>query len=211
MVFHIDILSRARRFLLLVCVLCLGKKVFMAQRIGRQIHIMILYSTQGNFGNVSDVKTIGPIWEEQVNMKFETNPSWPFHLTLEYWDVKSDCLIIKNDMVTRLGDHTKLNISVVIAEGDSCFPGSMAARVAAEYGIPIIFTSLNPDLGSNDYKLPADQNTSFLLLGPVVQIFRQLVNTYELAKVKTVAAVANLRYGLYNTHSCFNAAGNAFK
>jgi hypothetical protein len=42
--------------------------------------------------------------------------------------------------------------------------------------------------------------------GPAVQIFRQLINTYESAGVKTVAAVANLRYGLYNSHSCFNAA-----
>jgi hypothetical protein len=76
--FHIDMLS-VKGLLILVVAMFLGNK---AERVGRKIHIMILYSTQGNFCNVSDVKTIGPIWEEHVNMKFETDASWPFHLTL---------------------------------------------------------------------------------------------------------------------------------
>jgi hypothetical protein len=42
---------------------------------------------------------------------------------LEYWDVMSNCAIINNIMVTRFKDFTKPNISAVIAEGDSCFPG----------------------------------------------------------------------------------------
>jgi hypothetical protein len=102
--------------------------------------------------------------------------------------------------------HDSIAITAIIGEGDDGYPGCEMSRVAAKYQIPIILTGFQPDIHTTDYIMPTAQNTSFLMFGPLVRTFREVVNSYLEKGARTVVAVANERYGMYNSHSCFEAA-----
>jgi hypothetical protein len=50
--------------------------------------------------------------------------------------------------------------------------GAVATSIAAKYQVPCIMTGFQPDINSKSYKLPDDQNTSFLMLGSTVRTFQ---------------------------------------
>jgi hypothetical protein len=166
----------------------------------QQVHIMVLHSSKGSFSRfAADVSTLLPVWEQYVNKKDKLN------ITLETWDCFSDLNLITHVMKTRLDDHSKPNISVIIAEGDNGSL-SMSARIAAQYGIPIILTAFQPDFLSFNSTLPEDQDTAFYMFGPPFHAFRQLTISYIKAGVRSVVAVANAKHGSYDMNSCFHSA-----
>jgi hypothetical protein len=171
------------------------------------LHIMIIYSTQGNWANISDYPTLVPHWENHLRNKLKTDLDWPFSVVLESWDVKSNFTYIKEIMQERLSSTILPGITAIIGEGDDGYPGSMIARIAAQFEIPCILSSLQPDIHlSNAYKLPPEQNTSFLMIGSTVRVFEQAIETYLKMGVETVVAVASNRYDQYNNHSCYDTA-----
>jgi len=175
----------------------------------QNLHVLILYSLEGNYANYTDLRFIAPYWQQHVITKVEEySPMklWPFNLTLEYFDIKSDCKLIDELLTKRYSDMSLPEITAIIAEGDDCAPGSGSARFAGHHQIPIILTGFNPDLHTQDYIMPPEQNTSFLMEGPTYRTLRQMVDTYIRAGVQTIIAVANERYDLYNPNTCFGTA-----
>lgn len=170
------------------------------------IHIMAIYSTKGTWANISDYQTLLPHWENYLRNKLNGDPTWPLNIVVESWDVMSNVSYIKEIMGNRLSSKVLPAVMAIIGEGDDGYPGSMIARIAAEFQIPCIITALSPDLHSKEYKLPPEQNTSYLMIGSTVRVFGQAIETYLTQGAKTVVAVANARYDMYNNHSCYDTA-----
>jgi hypothetical protein len=71
---------------------------------------MALYSSQGAYGNLSDFQTLVPAWENYVNLKYLNDPTWPFNISVESYDVLTDFDIVNRTMTTRY----KINLYVYI-------------------------------------------------------------------------------------------------
>lgn len=166
------------------------------------IHVMVLYTSQGIAANFSHIRELAPIWESHINSKSK----WPFNITVETYETASDCELISSIMKTRLNDTTRAPITAIVAEGDECGTGSLSSTIAAQHNIPIILTNYNPDSITRNFRMPFSQNTSFLINGATFMIYRQLTASYLSAGVKTIVAVASSRSSKFDEHSCFGAA-----
>lgn len=171
------------------------------------VNVMVLYSSIGKLANMTNIRQLAPIWELHMNNKSIYDSKWPFDISVETFEIATDCEVISTVMLTRLNDRTQPNITAIVAEGDYCgVKGGLSATIAATYGIPIILTTYNPDGITNNYHMPASQSTAFLINGPTFYKFKQLVMNYLQAGVQSVVVVANQGNSNYNPHSCFGAA-----
>ena len=175
-----------------------------------KMHVMVLYSSIGGYANYTDLKFLAPHWQTHVKTMIKQHPTWPFDVSIEIYDIQSNCTMIKSIMESRFLDKSKPPITAIVAEGDNCpdqnLMGCGSAQIAGQYQIPILLTGFNPDLGGQYYTFPPQQNTSLSLIGPTYRTLRQMVDTYIEIGVKTVVSVANVRYDYYNRHTCFGAA-----
>lgn len=171
------------------------------------INVMVLYSSIGKLANMTNIQQLAPIWELHMNNKSIYDSKWPFDISVETFEIATDCEVISTVMLARLNDRTQPNITAIVAEGDYCgVKGGLSSTIAANYGIPIILTTYNPDGITNNYRMLASQGTAFLINGPTFYKFRQLVLNYLQAGVQSVVVVANQGNSKYNLHSCFGAA-----
>lgn len=171
----------------------------------QNIHGLFIYGTGGDYGQATST-VVDEIWTDKLREKLDIDPTWPFNLTWEFMDTHSDCSLTTSLMESRLNDTSREPILAIVAEGDLCGPGSQTARVAARFGVPIIMSTFKPDLTTDYVRMPDDQNTSFLMMGPSVRAFREIVNTFLTAGAESAVVVGTTLFAQYNTRSCFGAA-----
>jgi hypothetical protein len=108
MLFQMPTFSSIKMFLLIVLmvIVMLSTLVFGQDTRHSTIHIMVLFSTQGSYANVSDYRTVFPRWQQYVNDKYITDKSWPFNISLEHTDVQSNISFINSVMEKRLSSTT---------------------------------------------------------------------------------------------------------
>ena len=195
--------------MLIICVLLSISSVSAAVALPNT-HVMFLYSSIGGYANYTDLKFLAPYWQTHIKSMIQQHPTWPFDVSIEIYDIQSNCTLIKSIMETRILDKSKPPITVIVAEGDDCpdqnLMGCGSAQIAGQFGIPILLTGFNPDLAGEFYTFPPQQNTSLSMIGPTYRTLRQTVDTYIEVGVKTVVSVANVRYDYYNRHTCNGAA-----
>lgn len=170
------------------------------------INVMVLFNSIGKLANMTRIRQLAPIWETHINSKSAIDSNWPFTISVETFEITTDCSVLPKVMFARLNNRFLPNITAIVAEGDYCVKGAHASTIAASYGIPIILTTYNPDSITDNYRMPESQGTSFLMNAPTVYKYKQLIRSYMLFGVKSIVAVANFGNTNYNTHSCMGAA-----
>lgn len=95
-----------QKFIQVVFLTIMGTLAFTRDSRHSTIHIMLLFSTQGSYANVSDYRTVFPHWQQYVNDKYNNDVTWPFHISLEHTDVQSNISFISSIMEQRLSSTT---------------------------------------------------------------------------------------------------------
>jgi hypothetical protein len=93
-------------FIQIVLLTMMGTLAFSRDGRHSTIHIMVLFSTQGSYANVSDYRTVFPHWQQYVNDKYDNDVTWPFNISLEHTDVQSNISFINIIMEQRLSSTT---------------------------------------------------------------------------------------------------------
>eukprot|EP01041_Mallomonas_annulata_P003213 gene3213-6345_t len=185
-------------------ILCLAILTFATITAGKLPEVRILIvSLQTGYLNSSSVyfntRFLTKTWQEHLNYKAKSDPTWPFNATIEVHDCRSDNLYTKTLLDNRFRRSSLPPITVLM--GPEYKPLSTSVvRFASAHSIPFVFP-----YSMNDYPRPAIRNTTFSVIAPGMYINIEVINAYADHGVSSVVAVAMLGF-LRNTDVCFGVA-----
>jgi hypothetical protein len=151
---------------------------------------MAIYSTTGIASVFYNTSLLHNYWKQQLELKEAINPAWNIDLTLEFYDVHSNPAIASEYLIKRLSDETLPQVSAIIGpEGFLRFP---SATIAQTYNTPIIITRGYPSIiePSLDKLSKPTFGSAFFTNSAVIYQWREAINAYAAAGVKTIVAVA---------------------
>ena len=115
-------------------------------------HIMVLYSGDGALWGIADGLTINKHWQKVLQRKVDTDPTWPFNATLEFYDVHSSNVLTEQYLKWRFENATR------------GLKPPVTAIMGAEVSTPLIF--LQPCHISPSYSFNPTSFFRVLLLCP---------------------------------------------
>lgn len=166
----------------------------------QNVSVLIMYSSDGGLEAISDTLKIAKFWSNHLAMKQEMDNTWPFNANVEYIDVHSNLTIVRKSLINRIKRSPKVT-GIIGPEIEIL--GYAAGDIAAQYGIPCILASTNPDaikVGRPNYL-----KTSYLIQPAVTNLQREVIDLYATNGVKTMVIVT-LQDGGYDEESCAGGA-----
>ena len=171
--------------------------------LGKQsVNIVVMYSGCCGLESISDTYTIAKYWENHLVKKYQTDPNWPFMAQIEYMDVMSDADNVKNFLTARIHNKSLPNVTAIIGP-EIEYLGYAAGATAAQYGIPCVLGTANPD--DTVVGRPSYLATSFLIQPAVSFLHKEIINTYVVNGVSSMVVVY-AGGDNYDQSSCYGAA-----
>ena len=194
-------------FLTVIAVSCLIISAASTPKQRPKANILVMYSGSGYYLNASDTYFIARYWEQHLQQKLQSDPSWPFNASFEFYDVQSDPNIVTAYLTKRM--QMLPNVTAIIGPEGSLL-GNPTAKAAYKYGIPMIFCETTAYSSGGPYGQvlrPSYLGTSFIMNPAALHQYKAVINQYVKSGVKTFAVVA-LRdpHSLADYNGCYGAA-----